>query len=61
MTDVIDIADLLRAVKSAQHRFIALWALDCLFDESRFIQKLSSDLRDPEQPCSDCDPRTMNS
>jgi hypothetical protein len=61
MTDVIDIAQLLRTVKSAEKRFIALWALDCLFDESRFIEKLSNDLRDPEQPCSNCDLRTMNS
>ena len=61
MTDVIDIAQLLRTVKSAEKRFIALWALDCLFDESRFIEKLSNDLRDPEQPSSNCDLRTMNS
>jgi hypothetical protein len=60
MTDVIDIAQLLRTVKSAEKRFIALWALDCLFDESRFIEKLSNDLRDPEHPCSNCDLRTMN-
>ena len=61
MTDVIDIAEVLRAVKSAEKRFIALWALDCLFDESRFIQKLSNDLRDPGRRSSNCDLRTMNS
>jgi hypothetical protein len=60
MTDVIDIAQILRTVKSAEQRFIALWALDCLFDESRFIEKLSNDLHDPGPPSSNCDLRTMN-
>ena len=45
MSQFVAIAEQLRAVKAAEEQFIALWALDCLFDETRFIDKLAADLR----------------
>jgi hypothetical protein len=44
MSQFVVIAELLRETKAAEQRFIALWALDCLMDESRFIEKIAADL-----------------
>jgi hypothetical protein len=44
MSQFVTIAQLLRDTKAAEQRFIALWALECLFDESRFIEKIAADL-----------------
>jgi hypothetical protein len=45
MDDLFVIADRLREAKAAEERFIALWALECLFGESRCIEKITADLR----------------
>jgi hypothetical protein len=53
VSQFVVIAELLRDAKAAEKRFLALWALECLFDESRFIEKLSADLGSLDAPpCS---------
>jgi hypothetical protein len=44
VSQFVVIAERLRDAKAAEKRFLALWALECIFDESRFIEKLSVDL-----------------
>src|SRR5207248_1084008 len=44
MTKILAATNLLRAINAAEERFIALWAVDCLFDEARVIEKLSIEL-----------------
>jgi hypothetical protein len=61
MASVLQTVERLRAVKRAAERFIALWALDCLLDESRVVEKLAADLHGPEQDSSDDCAWTMNS
>ncbi len=55
MSQFVVIADLLREAKAAEQRFIALWALECLFDESRFIEKIAADLRQLDPSASSGD------
>jgi hypothetical protein len=53
VSQFVVIAELLRDAKAAEKRFLALWALDCLFDETRFIEKIAADLGRLEAPtCS---------
>jgi hypothetical protein len=55
VSQFVVIAELLRDAKAAEQRFLALWALDCLFDESRFIEKIAADLGSLDAPTSSGD------
>ncbi|HSI37286.1 MAG: hypothetical protein ACAI43_18650 [Phycisphaerae bacterium] len=45
MSDLASTADRLRAVKKAREHFLALWALDCLFNHARVGRKIAEDLK----------------
>jgi hypothetical protein len=37
-------AEQLRAVREAQHRFLAMWAVECLIDQRNVVRKLARDI-----------------
>ncbi|HYE20348.1 MAG TPA: hypothetical protein VEA69_18015 [Tepidisphaeraceae bacterium] len=45
MSDLASTADRLRIVKKAREHFLALWALDCLYDHARVGRKLIQDIK----------------
>lgn len=49
MNDFAQTAQTLKAVRDAQRRFLALWALDCLLEESQFARRLLADVE--AAPC----------
>jgi hypothetical protein len=47
-------AEQLRTVREAGHRFLAMWAVDCLIDQRQVIRRLSRDIaRIAHAPLSD--------
>lgn len=61
MSDFLATADLLRAARDAQQRFLGLWALDCLFEDARFFEKIHRDLhRNTSDRSSEDDGRSIN-
>ena len=44
MSNLSATAERLRAVKTAQERFLAMWALECIFSQSGPYDRLARDL-----------------
>jgi hypothetical protein len=44
MNNLTATAERLRAVKTAQERFLAMWALECIWSQSRPYERLARDL-----------------
>lgn len=44
MTDVATIAERLRQVRKAHEQFLALWALECIFDQTCKLDDLHSQM-----------------
>lgn len=44
MTDLVTAAELLRSLRAAEDHFLGQYALDCLLDDRRVIEKFVADL-----------------
>jgi hypothetical protein len=55
VSQFVVIAEVLRDARAAEQRFLALWALECIFDESRFMEKIAADLGRLDAPPSSGD------
>jgi hypothetical protein len=54
MRDLASKAEQLRAAREAQHRFLAMWAVDCLIDQRQVTRRLARDIdRVAHAPLSD--------